>query len=367
MRNFVGGLIIGLVAGVVLAVVIPGGDRDMPKSGPLSPPDQAKSSLPEKIRWRMASAFGAEVVALGGIAKRTSDTAKTISKGDVELEFHGPGELVPTLDLFDAVASGTIEAAFASPVYWAEQEPALQLFGAIPFGPDAREYLAWFEFGGGKAHYEAAYRRHNMHGLLCGVVAPAGAGWFINPLRKPDDFKGLRIASLGLAAKVVGRLGATPVRLAANDLAGALKRREIDAAAFSVPTADVAIGLHEQASFYYFPAWFQQVALLDLMVHLPRWESLSDQQKVVIKTACDANLVRGLAETESGQFAVLKSLVLRGIKVERLTKEIMAALNSSWTSVVKQETEADPEFAKAWKDLAKFRIDYAIWRELGAL
>ena len=366
MRNFIGGLLIGLVAGVVIAVLAPTADREMPKSGPLAALEDALPPA-ERIVWRMASAFAGDLSGMGSLARETAARLGVLTDGAIAISFHEPGALVPSLELFDAVASGAVEAAFASPAYWADKQPALQLFGAIPFGPDAREYLAWFEHGGGRRIYEAIYRRRNLEGLVCGIMAPAGGGWFQKPIRVAADFKGLRIAAVGLAAAVVKELGAMPVRLAPGDLAGAFEARRIDAAMLSSPAADLAAGLHKAAPYYYFPGWFQQTGIVDLLIHRPQWQRLSARQKAAIRAVCDANLARGIAAGEAGQFEALKSLVLRGIKVERWDRDMLAALEAAWKKVAAAEAKSDPDFAKAWNSLRRFREDYAIWRELGSL
>ena len=71
-------------------------------------------------------------------------------------------------ELFDAVASGAIDAGFSSPGAWAHKEPALQLFSSIPFGPSASEYLAWIYFGGGIDLLNDIYRPHGIESIICG-------------------------------------------------------------------------------------------------------------------------------------------------------------------------------------------------------
>lgn len=367
MRNFVGGGVIGLVMGVVLALIVPRADRDLPKSGPINPSTNEQPAPPDKINWRMASAFGSDLTGFGDLATGTVTRLATMSDGEITLEFHEPGALVPALELFDAVSSGAIEAAFASPIYWADKQPALQLFGAIPFGPDLREYLAWFRLGGGREVYEEIYHRRNLHGIVCGVSGPAGAGWFQRPIDKIGDLADLRIAAVGLTAQVLKTVGAIPIRLAPGDQASAFERGAIDAASFSNPTTDQAAGIHRHARHYYFPGWFQQLGVVDLLIHLPQWTRLSNRQKSLIQSACDANIARSLAASEAGQFELLKSLILQGIDVRRWSPELLAALKAGWTRVVAAESAADPDFAKVWKSLKTFRRDYAIWRELGDL
>ena len=52
----------------------------------------------------------------------------------------------------------------------------------VPFGPQAGEYLAWYTFGGGKQLFEELYHEHNIHGIICGVIAPEASGWFREPV-----------------------------------------------------------------------------------------------------------------------------------------------------------------------------------------
>ena len=53
---------------------------------------------------------------------------------------------------------------------------ALAVFSAVPFGPRAGEYLAWYYYGGGKKLMKDIYAKHNIHSIMCGVglVTPGG-------------------------------------------------------------------------------------------------------------------------------------------------------------------------------------------------
>ena len=104
----------------------------------------------KKVRLKMGSAYPSKLVQLGGLGKTLEANVNAISGGDVQLKFYEPGALVPALELFDAVKSGAVDAAWSTPGYWQGKEPALALFSAVPFGPDASEYGAWLFNGGGE-------------------------------------------------------------------------------------------------------------------------------------------------------------------------------------------------------------------------
>ena len=104
--------------------------------------DTAGESQP--VRWKMTSTFPSSLIQLGTMGKRFSEQIKKVSGGNIEIRFFEPGALAPALEGFDAVSYGAIEAGWSTSGYWAGKELGLQLFGSVPFGPDAPEYLAWF-------------------------------------------------------------------------------------------------------------------------------------------------------------------------------------------------------------------------------
>ena len=383
MRNGVIGIVIGIVVGVVVGATVvaprlasetsPAGSRiavqkKMPQPEIIAKSRPAPNQGPEKtVRWKMASAFAASLPQLGTLAKRVDERLWQVSGGGMEIKFHEPGTLVPTLEMFDAVASGAVEAAFSSPSFWSDHAPALQIFAAVPFGPSAAEFLAWIYFGGGKPMLDEIYHRNGIHGVLCGLIAPEASGWFRREIRTLDDLKGVKMRFAGLGAGVMEKLGVKTLPLAGGDIFVALETGTIDAAEFSMPAVDVKLGLHEMAKHYYFPGWHQPATLLDLMINLEKWNALSPARKAQIETVCGDNIRYGLAEGESLQFGAMKELSAKGVLLHRWPSKILDALEQSWRQVAAEEAAKDSEFKRVWQSLTGFRENYAIWKELGYL
>jgi TRAP-type mannitol/chloroaromatic compound transport system substrate-binding protein len=317
--------------------------------------------------WQMQSTFPGSLTQLGTLGKLVAERVTAVTDGQLAIEFQEPGALVPALETFDAVASGAVEAGWSTPGYWAGKVPALQLFSAVPFGPEPGEYLAWIKFGGGKELFEEIYHRHNIHGIHCGIIAPEASGWFRREINSVEDLQGLKMRFFGLGASVMEKLGVSTQLLAAGDIFPALERGTIDATEFSMPAIDLNLGFHQVAKHYYFPGWHQQATLQDLMVNLDVWEGLDDLTKLRIETVCDANIAYGLAEGEALQFAALEELVSHGVTLHQWSPEILAAFEDAWAEVVEEETAADPDFKRAWESLSEFRQRYARWKELGYL
>ena len=88
----------------------------------------------ERVRWKMQSAWGSQVMILGDTAKYIEKTVDTISDGMIRLRFHEPNSLVPVLEMWDAVKQGSLDVAFTTPGYHAGKIPAVSFFSAVPFG-----------------------------------------------------------------------------------------------------------------------------------------------------------------------------------------------------------------------------------------
>jgi TRAP-type mannitol/chloroaromatic compound transport system substrate-binding protein len=317
--------------------------------------------------WQMQSTYPGSLTQLGTLGIWVAERISNVTDGEITLEFQEPGAIVPALEVFDAVASGAVETGWSTPGYWAGKVSSLQLFAAVPFGPEAGEYLAWLKFGGGTEMFEEIYHRSNIHGVHCGIIAPEASGWFRTEITKVEDLQGLKMRFFGLGAKVMEKLGVSTQLLAGGDIFPALELGTIDATEFSMPAIDLNLGFYQVAKHYYFPGWHQQSTLFDLMINLDLWESLDEATQMKIETVCDAAVTQGLAEGEAIQFEALEKLEAEGVTIHQWPQEILDQFRAAWDDVVAEEAAADADFARVWESLSQFRERYARWKELGYL
>ncbi len=390
MRNLIVGAIFGIVCGAVLGATfigpqlvqqIPGfksqtttfnsyskpgfasAKNQLMKPAPVPPPAQAGAIGPD-IEWRMASAYGLRLPQLGELAKRVEKKIQQVSGGHFKIRFHGPGSLVAPDQMFDAVQSGTIDAAFTTPTDWAKKVPALALFSAVPFGPTPREYMTWFYFAGGQDAYLDIYQKQGIHSVICGMGAPEASGWFKRKIETTEDLKGLRMRISGLAAKVMTKLGVETRDLSDGDVFVAFEAGTLDAAEFSQPATDLELGLNNMAEHYYFPGWHQPATLFELMINLDSWQTLTSEKKSQINSICGDNVRHSLAQSEALQFAALKELVKQGVSIQSWPTPVLDNLQKAWAEVVAEEIKKDRDFSRVWTSIEKFRLEFAIWREL---
>jgi len=315
----------------------------------------------------MASAFPGSLVQIGTLGVRLQNEVSKISGGNITIKFFEPSALVPALEIFDAVSTGGVDAGWGTPGYWAGKVPALQLFSSVPFGPPANEYMSWVYFGGGKEFYEELYARHNIKGMLCGIIPPEASGWFRKEIKGPEDLKGLKMRFFGLGAKVMEKVGVSTQLLAGGDIYPALELGTIDSAEFSMPAIDLELGFYQIAKHYYFPGWHQQSTFMELMINLEKWNALSVTQQAQIEAACGDNFRHAIAEGEGIQGPALKTLQEKGVKLHTWSPEMLAIFENGWNEVVTELMESDEDFAKIWASLTEFRKNYKVWKELGYL
>jgi len=134
---------------------------------------EAWRRMPKWVVSQSLSSVGPNATLVNEDPETAIRRLKTDVDGEIEVKFQEPGAIVPALEVFDAVGTGAVVAGWSTPGYWAGRVPALQLLAAVPFGPQAGEYLAWVKFGGGKELFDELYEPHNIKSLHCAIIAPS--------------------------------------------------------------------------------------------------------------------------------------------------------------------------------------------------
>ncbi|MEM8789225.1 MAG: TRAP transporter substrate-binding protein [Pseudomonadota bacterium] len=320
-------------------------------------PVQAQETL------EMTSAFGKNLPILGTAAVNFVEKINGISES-VEFEHFDPGELVPTLEALDAVSNGSVDAAYTTSGYWQGKITAASLFAAVPFGPEAGEFLAWMLHDDGLELFQRMYDEngYDVHVTPCGIIAPETSGWFKNEITSIDDLEGLNMRFFGLGAEVMQRLGVSTSLLAGGDIFPALERGAIDATEFSMPRIDARLGFHQIAKYNYFPGWHQPATMFELLINKDVWEGLDERAQRQIEVACMANITDNYAEGEATNFsAMIENTEQNGVTIKSWDPEMLETFETTWNEVAAELAAEDEFFAEVWTDLQEFREGYRIW------
>jgi TRAP-type mannitol/chloroaromatic compound transport system substrate-binding protein len=82
-------------------------------------------------------------------AETVAKRVKEMTGGRFNITAFAAGELVPGLQVLDAVQAGTVECGHTAGYYYIGKSPALAFATTVPFGLNAQQQNAWYYHGGG--------------------------------------------------------------------------------------------------------------------------------------------------------------------------------------------------------------------------
>lgn len=325
----------------------------------------------KKLMLKTQSIYPLAMPVLGDSMIWFADKVKEASGGELVFKVYDPGKLVPGMEILESVAKGRIQAGYASAGFWAGKMAAGPLFGSVPFGPEAPEYLAWMFQGNGMKLYQEMYDQagYNVKAFPVSLLAPETSGWFAKEIKSVDDLKGLKMRFFGLGAQVVQKLGVSATVLPTAEIFPALEKGAIDATEFSMPTIDKNLGFYKIVKYNYYPGWHQQATFCELLINKDVWDKkMTPAQRALVELGVRASLMQSLAIGEGTQAPVIKeNAEKRGVHNMYWSDEMLAAFKKAWEEVREEQYAKDPFFKKVWDDLSAFRADYAYWSSVGFL
>ena len=320
----------------------------------------------DKLLLKTPIAFSTSLPGLGSPIPRVAKQLDLMSGGTLKMKVYEPGKLVKPFEILDAVSSGKINSGYTTAGYWAGKIPAAPLFSAVPFGPEAGEYMAWLYYGNGLTLYQQMYDEagFNVHVVPCAVIAPETSGWFGKEINSAEDLKGLKMRFFGLGGKVMQKLGVATSLLPGGEIFPALEKGAIDATEFSMPAIDKRLGFHKLVKYNYFPGWHQQATLFEVLINKDVWNGASEQHKAIIENACKASMTDSYAEGEAIQHdALLENINKNGVIIKKWDAGMLSLFSKTWDEVAAEEAGKDAYFKKVLDDMTAFRDGYKIWKD----
>jgi TRAP-type mannitol/chloroaromatic compound transport system substrate-binding protein len=320
----------------------------------------------KKVLLKVPVWFGTHLTGLGSTPKWLAEHINETSGGSVKIKIYEPGKLVPPKEILESVSKGQVNAGWSTPGYntgLLGQKGAI--FSAVPFGPDAPEFLAWIYYGDGRELWQEVYDKagYNVHAIPCAIIAPETSGWFSKPIDKPEDLRGLRMRFFGLGALVMEKMGVSTSLLPSKEIFPALEKGAIDATEFSMPAIDRLLGFSKILKYNYFPGWHQPATMFDLIINKTTWNGMETQQQSLLEMGCKAAMLDGLAQGEAIQFPVMKQNVEAGVENRYWSNEMLDVFRAKWDEVVAEESAKDPDFKRIYDNLQAFRDDYQLWNK----
>jgi TRAP-type mannitol/chloroaromatic compound transport system substrate-binding protein len=330
-----------------------------------SPSIQAKE-LPN-IRWQMVTSWPKSLDTIFGGAQTVCDRVSAMTGGKFTIEPYAAGEIVPGLEVLDAVQNGTVECGHTASYYYVGKNPALAFGTSMPFGLTAQQQNAWFYHGGGLEAMHKLYSDFNVINFPAGNTGAQMGGWFKREVKSLSDLNGLKMRIPGLGGEVMSRLGVNVQVLPGGEIYLALDRGAIDAAEWVGPYDDQKLGLNEAAPFYYYPGWWEPGATLEIQVNKSKWEQLPVEYQEILKTAAKEANLNMLSQYDALNRTALKNLIANGTKLTPYSPEILQAAQKAALEIYEANASKSPAFQEIYQQWNEFRSLVSQWNKINEL
>lgn len=314
-----------------------------------------------QIRWRLASSWPKTLDTIHGGADTVAKRVSAATGGKFEITVYGPGELVPALQVADAVQQGTVDCAHTASVFFFGKDPTFALDGQIPFGMTSRQMTAWMYSGGGLQLLREFYRDYNIVNFACGNTGTQMGGWFRKEVKSLADVKGLKFRIGGFGGLVLQRLGLVPQNLPGGEIYTALEKGAIDGAEFVGPYDDEKLGFYKIAKVYHYPSYWDPCGQITMYVNAKTWEALPKDYQQVFEMACSDAHVEMQAKYDARNPDALRRLVSNGTSVRPFPREVGAAAWKASNEIYAELSAKNAKWQKIYNSFVKFRDDQILW------
>lgn len=339
------------------------GSQTSTTSGPAVQTDATTS-----VKWRMASSYTPSLDTVYGGSEFFVERVKQLTEGRFEIALSAAGEIVPGLEVLDAVQQGTVQAGHTNSYYYRGKNEALAFDTAVPFGFNYRQQNAWLYEGGGLELIHELLSDFNIISFPGGSTGTQMGGWWNKEVNSAADLQGVNMRIPGLGGVVMERLGVNVQNLAGGEIFQALQLGTIDAAEWVGPYDDEKLGLNKAAKIYYYPGWWEPASQYSFYFNLDEWNQLPDLYKYALQSAAAETHSNIMARYDARNPGALKSLLDQGVELKRFTDELMTAGRKASFDLYEELAAKDATYNKiytAWKDFRTGSNRWFATSELG--
>jgi len=287
-------------------------------------------------------------------AKKVND----MTGGELKIEVLPAGAVVPAFGLLDAVSKGTLDGGHGVMGYNYGKQAAIALWTSGPaFGMDANMVLAWHKYGGGKELLAKLYDSigANVVSFLYGPMPTQPLGWFKKPITKPEDFKGLKFRTNGLAIDLFTAMGAAVNALPGGEIVPAMDRGLLDGAEFNNATSDRILGFPDVSKVCMLQSFHQSCEQFEITFNKTKFEALPPKLKAIISNAVEASssdMSWKAVDRYSKDYNELQTK--NNVKFYKTPDSLLQAQLNLWDEVVAKKGADNPLFKEVEASMRAF-------------
>jgi TRAP-type mannitol/chloroaromatic compound transport system substrate-binding protein len=321
----------------------------------------------EKVfKWKLATAWPAGIPLYTDMAEVFAKNAEAMSGGRLKIQVLPGGAIAPALEVTDTVAKGIAEMGHSWPGYDIGRDATTAILGGYAGGMESVPMMHWLYTGGGKEMWTAfRMEKFGVVAFPCGIRPPEVFAHSHKPIRTLDDFKGLKMRTVGAWAQILPKLGASVVSLPGGEVYQALERKVIDATEWATPGENVISGFHEVAKYVIVPGSHQPSAPFELVINKSKWESLPKDLQNVIQEVAEFTTYESWLRIGRLDMGAMEKFRKTGNEIIFLSPETQKRcheLGKEWAANIakdnpwfKQVMESQDTFEKEWLEVGNTR------------
>lgn len=236
------------------------------------------------IGWDLSSEYPA-----GSLQGQTAEFfARAVAEktdGEVDVTVHHGAALgYKSVDHFDAVGDGALQAASSAFVFWTGIDPIFQL-SSLPFlAPTSDDVRALYDLA--RPDYDKVMADNNQM-LLLATPWPSSGLWGNKAFGSTGDLAGVKVRTYDVAStETMKNAGAFPIQISWADVPAQLSTHAIDAVLTSA-NGGVGVQMWELQSDFTNVNYASSLQAIHL--NLDAWDDLDeDQQAAVLQAAAEA-------------------------------------------------------------------------------
>lgn len=206
-------------------------------------------SAEKVIKWRFQAYVTAGSTHYIESALGIADEIRKRTNGRLDIQVFGSGALLPDTEIIKGVKRGMIEMGMSNPSNFVAEVPLAGIAGGLPFA--AAETWEWayiMNHMGFEKMFQEELARQGLY-YHSGMMT-RGQLALKKPVRKMEDFKGLKLRSSGIMQRYFTSIGAAASYLPGQEIYPALASGLIDGSHWGAVKGNTDIGSYEICKYH---------------------------------------------------------------------------------------------------------------------
>jgi TRAP-type mannitol/chloroaromatic compound transport system substrate-binding protein len=317
-----------------------------------------------KIHWRIQVAFPAGDHEADIAVPERIKYIEERTKGRFTLTRFYAGEIMPPEEMITGIGAGLAEMGEGAATYWSGLEKALDLSFGLPGTNRKPLGDAWALQNGSKWSHMVSeiFAEHGCHYIGWHDYGPYPIFCSNKPIRKIEDWKGVKVRISGYSAKLLEAMGASTTYIPGAEIAQALTTGAIDVGTWTAE-AIKDMGFGSVMDYLILPPFMDHGGGV-LFANKKAWDALPEEYKTIVK---ESEIIAHLNAYKFWQKYMSDNINLAkgvgkgpyGYEVIRLPEKDVAEMNKLAEKVVWAEwAKNSPRCARAVEILKEWYSGY---------